>query len=146
MSLLHTLTSITDKPQKRVGRGYGTGKGGHTSGRGTKGQKSRVGSKIPLWFEGGQLPLIKRLPMMRGKGKLKVSSLVAEVNLTVLSKVKAEVITLETLKLEKVIDHRYSQAKVIMGGTLTHKITVQGLRLSKNARAAIEKAGGTITA
>lgn len=146
MSLLHQLTSITDKTQKRVGRGYGTGKGGHTSGRGTKGQTSRVGSKIPLWFEGGQLPLIKRLPMIRGKGKLKVLTPVAEVNLGVLNRMTATTISLETLKLEKVIDRRFTQAKVISGGELSRAITIQGVKVTKSAREQIEKAGGTITA
>lgn len=146
MSLLHQLTTITDKSQKRVGRGYGTGKGGHTSGRGTKGQKSRVGSKIPLWFEGGQLPLIKRLPMMRGKGKLKVLTPVAEVNLSTLNKMKADVISLETLKLEKVIDRRFTKAKIISSGQITRALTIQGVAVSASARTLIEKAGGTITA
>jgi len=146
MSLHHHLTSITDKPQKRVGRGYGSGKGGHTSGRGTKGQKSRVGSKIPLWFEGGQLPLIKRLPMMRGKGKLKVLKPTAEVNLRVINSMQADVISLETLKLEKVINQRFTKAKVIGGGEISRKVTIQGLKISKSAAALIEAAGGTISA
>jgi large subunit ribosomal protein L15 len=144
MSLLHKLISTNDKPKRRIGRGYGSQKGGHTSSRGTKGQKSRVGSKIPLWFEGGQLPLIKRLPMMRGKGKLRVLTPVAELNLGSLDKMKAEVISLETLKLEKKIDQRFTKAKVIAGGELTRAVTLQGIKVSKSARELIEKAGGKI--
>ena len=68
---LNTLTKIKDKPKKRVGRGYGSGKGGHTSGRGAKGQKAR--SKVPLYFEGAPMrkTLIRRVPMLRGKLKNK---------------------------------------------------------------------------
>ena len=66
---LDQLPKITTKKKKRLGRGYGSGKGGHTVGRGAKGQKAR--GKVKLGFEGGQLPLIKRLPLKRGKGKFK---------------------------------------------------------------------------
>ncbi len=144
MSKLTSLPSITERPKKRIGRGYGSGKGGHTVGRGTKGQGSRVGVTIPLWFEGGQLPLVKRLPMMRGKSRLKVLHPTAEVKLSELEKMSAETVTLETLKLEQVIDKRFSRAKVIGGGTLTRKITVVGLRATKSAKAAIEAAGGQL--
>ncbi|MDQ3008491.1 MAG: 50S ribosomal protein L15 [bacterium] len=144
MSLLHELTKITDKQKKRVGRGYGSGKGSHTSTHGSKGQKSRVGAKIPLWFEGGQLPLIKRMPMLRGKGRFNVVRPSAEVTLNDLSKMSSSVITLETLKLEKVIDSRFKKAKVIATGSLVKAITIQGLPISKAARLAVEKAGGSV--
>lgn len=144
MSLLNKLTSITKKSAQRVGRGYGSGKGGHTSTRGQKGQKSRGGSKIPLWFEGGQLPLIKRLPMLRGKGKLNVVRPTAEITLTEIDNMQAETITLETLKLEKVIHPRFKKAKIIASGTLNRKVTVQGVRVTKVAAEVITKAGGTV--
>lgn len=144
MSLLGNLTKITTKSQKRVGRGYGSGKGGHNSSRGTKGYKSRQGSKVPLWFEGGQLPLIKRLPMLRGKGRLNVVRPTAQVTLSALEKMTAEVITLDSLKLEKVIDTRFKKAKIIASGELTRKVTVQGVSVSKAAKSAIEKNGGSI--
>ncbi len=144
MSLLKSLPTITDKPAQRIGRGFGTGKGGHTSSRGTKGQKSRVGSKIPLWFEGGQLPLIKRLPMTRGKSKFKVVRPTAEISLSALNNMKADTVSLETLKLEKIIDHRFAKAKIIASGQLKRAITIQGLRVSKAAEAAITQAGGHI--
>lgn len=146
MSLASKLPAITTKAAKRIGRGYGTGKGGHTSSRGQKGYKSRVGSKVPLWFEGGQLPLVKRLPMMRGKGRLKSLTPVAEVSLATLEKMTADVITLETLKLEKIIDSRYAKAKVIGNGTLTRKLTLQGIAATQSAKSAIEKAGGSVVA
>lgn len=144
MSLLNTLISITSKKSKRVGRGFGSGKGGHTSGRGNKGQLERTGGKVPLWFEGGQLPLIKRMPMWRGKGKFKVVRPTAEVTLGDLEKMKATTITLDTLKLEKVIDSRFKKAKIILKGEINRVIEIDGLPVSKGAQAAIEKAGGTV--
>jgi len=144
MSLLNKLTTTTTKSKKRVGRGYGSAKGGHTSSRGQKGQKSRQGSKIPLWFEGGQLPLIKRLPMLRGKGRLNVVRPTAEVTLSEINSMKADTITLDTLKLEKVIDSRMAKAKVIASGKLDRKVTVEGLKVTKAATEAITAAGGSV--
>jgi large subunit ribosomal protein L15 len=144
MSLLNKLTITTTKSSKRLGRGYGSGKGGHTSTRGQKGQKSRQGAKIPLWFEGGQLPLIKRLPMLRGKGRLNVVRITAEVTLSEINAMKADTITLDTLKLEKVISSRAGKAKVIASGKLDKKVTVQGLKVTKAAQEAIVAAGGAV--
>jgi large subunit ribosomal protein L15 len=144
MSLLNTLTSTTTKSKKRIGRGYGSGKGGHTSTRGTKGARSRVGNKLREWFEGGQLPVIKRLPMMRGKGRLEVLHPTAEITLTDLDRMKATTISLDTLKLEKIIDPRYTKAKVIANGQINRAVTIEGLRVSQAAAKAIEKAGGAV--
>jgi large subunit ribosomal protein L15 len=144
MSLLHELLSTTTKSAKRVGRGIGSGKGGHTSGRGQKGQKSRGGSKIPLWFEGGQLPLIKRLPMLRGKGRLKVVRPTAEVTLGELQLMKSTKIDLDTLKSEKVIDRRFKKAKIIATGKIERKVDLEGLPATASATKAIEAAGGTV--
>jgi len=143
MSLLNNLTSIVSRSSKRVGRGFGSGKGGHTSGRGMKGQRSRVGSKIPLWFEGGQLPLTKRLPMLRGKGRFNVLTPTAEVTLSEIEKMKAKVVNLETLKQEKVINARFKKAKVIKTGELTRKVTVE-IPTSAASKKAIENAGGLV--
>ncbi len=66
---IHSLPKIRSRSQKRIGRGYGSGKGGHTSSRGNKGQHAR--NSVAIWFEGGQLPLIKRLPFQRGKSRFK---------------------------------------------------------------------------
>ncbi|MBT3249720.1 MAG: 50S ribosomal protein L15 [Candidatus Pacebacteria bacterium] len=142
MSLLNNLTSIVSKSSKRIGRGYGSGKGGHTSSRGMKGQRSRVGSKIPLWFEGGQLPLTKRLPMLRGKGRFNVLVPTAEVTLTDIEKMESKVISLETLKLEKVINARFRKAKLVSTGKLTRKVTVE-IPVSAGSKKAIESAGGS---
>lgn len=144
MSLLQQLITTKNKPAKRVGRGIGSGKGGHTSGRGQKGQRSRGGSKIPLWFEGGQLPIIKRLPMLRGKNRLKSVRPTAEVTLSEIQKMATDVISLETLKSEKVIDRRFKKAKIIATGKLDRKVTVQGVTLTARAKTAIENLGGTI--
>ena len=144
MSILGNLTKITSKKSKRVGRGYSSGKGGHTVGRGQKGQTSRTGGKTPLWFEGGQLPLIKRMPMLRGKGKFKVVRPTAQISLTDLDQMKAVEITLETLKLEKIIDSRFKKAKIIASGKINRKVTIQGLRVTAGAVKLIEKAGGKI--
>lgn len=144
MSLLNKLVSITSKSNKRLGRGIGSGKGGHTSSRGQKGQRSRQGANIPLWFEGGQLPFIKRLPMLRGKHRLNVVRPTAEVTLAEINAMKAEVITLDTLKLEKVISPRMNKAKIINSGKLSRKVSVQGIKVTQTAAKAITAAGGTV--
>jgi large subunit ribosomal protein L15 len=146
MSLLNSLFSIVSKSKKRVGRGGGSGKGFHTAGRGQKGQNSRNGGKRAQWFEGGQLPLIKRLPMQRGKGKFNVVRPTVEVTLSELNKMKATEVTLDTLKLEKVIDADFKKAKIIATGTLTRKVTLKGVRASQGAIKAIEQAGGSVEA
>ncbi len=144
MSKLSQLTSLVARSQKRVGRGIGSGKGGHTVGRGTKGQKSRTGGQTAIWFEGGQLPLIKRLPMWRGKSRFNVVRPVAEVNLSDLNKMTSQTITLDTLKLEKVIDHRFKSAKVVQSGTLKRSVVTKGLKVSKGAEKDITKSGGRV--
>ena len=144
MSKLSTLPAIKTKSSRRVGRGYGSTKGGHTSGRGTKGQLSRQGAKVPLWFEGGQLPLIKRIPMQRGKGLLKPTSLAVAVTLSDLQKMKSDSISIDTLKLEKIVPQRAARVKVIATGTLSKKVTLKGLAVSQKAREVIEKVGGTV--
>jgi len=130
--------------QKRLGRGYGSGKGGHTVGRGQKGQKSRKGKPIPLWFEGGQLPGVKKYPMIRGKSRFSVLTPTAEITLTDLEKLSTNMVTLETLKLHKVIDRRFKKAKIIYNGKLTKKRQIKGILISAKARQAVEKLGGSV--
>jgi large subunit ribosomal protein L15 len=144
MSLFNKLEKTNSKSSKRLGRGYGSGKGGHTVGRGQKGQKSRVGSKIPLWFEGGSLPLTKRLPMWRGKGRFKTLRLIAELTFKDLNSIDLEEISLDTLKLNKVIDSRYRGAKIIKKGKLNRKIIVKGVKVSEAAKKEIEALGGKV--
>ena len=145
MSLLNQLQAITSKSKKRVGRGYGSGKGGHNSGRGTKGQLSRPGGKRPIWFEGGQLPLIKRLPMWRGKGRLKPTSRVDEITLSDLNRVTKSVVTIESLKLDQLISKSAKQVKVIASGELKQKLTLKGINTTPAAKKAIEAAGGRVS-
>lgn len=144
--LLSNLPSITARSKKRLGRGYGSGKGGHTTNRGQKGQKSR--SKIPLWFEGGQLPLIRRTPFLRGKGRfqsLKVQPLTINLdqlnNFKAGAKVNADSIV-KTLKIKssKVAKHGL---KVIATGKLDKALKVE-IPTSAGAAKAIEKAGGQV--
>ena len=144
MSLINQLPAIVKKPAKRVGRGGGSGKGFHTAGRGQKGQRSRTGGKVALWFEGGQLPLIKRLPMMRGKLRLSKVRTTYEVRLSDLEKLDVERVTLDTLKLAKVIPERATSAKVIASGKLTKKLTLEGIKTTSQAKQLIEKAGGKV--
>ena len=146
MSILNQLEKTTTPGAKRRGRGYGSGKGGHNSGHGTKGTGARKSGNVPLWFEGGQLPLVKRLPMIRGKSRFQSFGKVAEVNLGDLAKVKAEKITLDSLKLAKIIANNSTQAKIISTGKLEKAVVVSGLRVSAGAKKAIEAVGGSIEA
>lgn len=144
MSIEHTLPALTTRASKRLGRGYGSGKGGHTSSRGAKGQKSRQGAKIPLRFEGGNLPLVKRLPMLRGKGRLKAVRSVIELTLTDLDRLGQDQVTMDTLRVAKIVPNQSTAVKVIATGTLTKAVTVTGIRVSKTARQMIEQAGGRV--
>lgn len=144
MSFLNKLTSIKSKSKKRVGRGVGSGKGAHTSGRGTKGQRSRTGGKQSLWFEGGQLPIIKRMPMLKGKGKFKPVKLTAQLSLTDIQNMKAKKIDMETLYLEKIISRKFKKAKLINTGSLDRVVEISGILVSPLASKIIQKAGGTV--
>ena len=144
MSILHAITKTTLKTSKRLGRGYGSGKGGHTSSRGGKGQPSRVGSKIPLWFEGGQLQMGKKLPMLRGKARFNVLNPTVELTLSDLQKLTIDTVTFEALKLNKVIDRKAKKVKIISKGKLEKKLSISGIAVTPKAKAAIEKAGGSV--
>ncbi len=144
MSLLQNLVKTVKRSNKRVGRGYGSGKGGHTASRGQKGQTSRVGSKIPLWFEGGQLPGVKKYPMLRGKGRFSVLNPTAEITLTDLERMPVADITLETLKLYKIIEKGFKKAKIIHSGKLTKKVNIKGIPTTKQALETIKKLGGSV--
>ncbi len=140
---LNTLRPATgSKPAaKRVGRGIGSGLG-KTGGRGHKGQKSRSGGRVKPGFEGGQMPLQRRVPKY---GFTSRKSLVtAEVRLSELNVLSDEVIDLEALKKNNVIRNDKLFAKVILSGEITRAVTVKGLRVTKGAKAAIESAGGKV--
>lgn len=144
MSILNLITKISDRSKKRLGRGYGSGKGGHTSSRGQKGQKSRTGSKVPLWFEGGSLPLSKRIPMWRGKGRFESLIACAELTFDDLNKIELTDITIDSLKLNRIIDKRFKRVKVISKGKLNKKVNLKGIGVSASAKKEIEALGGVI--
>ena len=127
--------------KKRVGRGIGCGLG-KTAGRGHKGQKARAGGFHKVGFEGGQMPLQRRLPK-RGFMSLTATD-TAEVRLGDLQKLKGDVIDLAALKAAGVVPHLALGAKVILAGEIQRKVTLKGLRVSKGARAAVEAAGGSV--
>ncbi|MEZ0232332.1 MAG: 50S ribosomal protein L15 [Methylophilaceae bacterium] len=127
--------------KRRVGRGIGSGLG-KTAGRGHKGQKSRTGGFHKVGFEGGQMPLQRRLPK-RGFNSLTKAD-TAHVRTGELVKVQADVIDLLALKQANVVPTTVKSVKVYLSGDVTRAINVQGLLLSKGARAALEAAGGKI--
>ncbi|WP_275097741.1 50S ribosomal protein L15 [Sedimenticola hydrogenitrophicus] len=126
---------------KRVGRGIGSGLG-KTAGRGHKGQKSRSGGFHKVGFEGGQMPLQRRLPKVgftSRKGRV-----TAEVRLSELAKVDGEVVDMKALYDANVLPFNMKRAKIILSGAIEKAVTVRGLGVTKGARAAIEAAGGKI--
>jgi large subunit ribosomal protein L15 len=127
----------------RVGRGASAGQG-KTCGKGGKGQKARKGGYHKVGFEGGQVPLQRRLPKVGFRSAMKKTR--AEVTLTDLEKVKAELIDLASLLAASIVPAQTSRAKVILSGEIKRKVTLQGPAVvaTKGARAAIEKAGGRI--
>ncbi|MFA7096274.1 MAG: 50S ribosomal protein L15 [Gammaproteobacteria bacterium] len=126
---------------KRRGRGIGSGLG-KTGGRGHKGQHSRAGGYHKVGFEGGQMPLQRRLPKF-GFTSLKANE-TAEVRLSELAKVEADVIDLLALKAANVVPQQAQRAKVIASGELTKAVVLRGIAATKGARSAIEAAGGKI--
>lgn len=143
---LNKLPKSTTSSKKRLGRGYGSGKGGHTSSRGSKGQRAR--NKIKIWFEGGQLPLTKRLPFNRGKGRFRtIKNNPLIVNLKHLNLLpKNSKVTSDTLVKHKIINAKDAQKytiKILGNSKLEKPLTVL-LPTSKSAATAIKKAGGTL--
>ena len=128
-------------PKKRVGRGIGSGFG-KTAGRGHKGQKARAGGFHKVGFEGGQMPLQRRLPK-RGFVSLTQNGK-AEVRLSDLAKLEADVIDLAALKAANLVPLRATRVKVILAGEIQRKVVLKGVPATKGARAAIEAAGGSI--
>ncbi len=126
---------------KRLGRGIGSGLG-KTGGRGVKGQNSRSGGGVRRGFEGGQMPLYRRLPKFGFTSRK--SFVTTEVRLSDLACVEGDVVDLNTLKAANVIGVQIEFAKVILSGEVARPVTIRGLRVTKGARAAIEAAGGKI--
>jgi large subunit ribosomal protein L15 len=126
--------------RRRVGRGIGSGLG-KTAGRGHKGQKSRAGGFHKVGFEGGQMPLQRRLPK---RGFISPANKAAEVRLSELSKLPEDVVDIKGLKNAGIIPASASTAKVILAGKIEKPVRLQGVLVTKGARAAIEAAGGSI--
>jgi large subunit ribosomal protein L15 len=127
--------------KKRLGRGIGSGLG-KTSGRGHKGQHARAGGFHKVGFEGGQMPLQRRLPKVGFTSRRARDY--AEIRLDELAKVKADVIDLLALRQANLISGVIARAKVIASGEIAVPVTLRGIAVTKGARAAIEAAGGKI--
>lgn len=147
MDLFNLKKRHSHKSKKtRVGRGYGSSHGGHTSLRGNKGQKSRTGGKVPWYFEGGQLPLIKRLPHIGGfKSQTKKAFGIKTDIVEKHSKGIKGVITPQSLVKLGVIPNKKAKygVKIILGTPTKEKLNLKGFSYTKGAKQAIEKAGGT---
>ena len=129
------------KTKLRVGRGIGSGLG-KTGGRGVKGQKSRKSGGIRAGFEGGQMPIYRRLPKFGFSSRVGRSTY--EVRLSELNKIEGNVISLETLKAADILRDDAKRAKLILSGSVDRAFEVDGVMITKGAQAAIEAAGGSV--
>src|ERR1700727_1595694 len=134
-------TAGSRKPRLRVGRGASAGQG-KTCGRGVKGQRARKGGYHKVGFEGGQMPLQRRMPKVGFRSAMKATR--AEVRLHELGGIEAAVIDLAALKSAGIVPQAAEQAKVVLSGELKKAVTLKGIGLTKGARAAVEAAGGKI--
>lgn len=140
---LNTLSPAagSKKAARRHGRGIGSGLG-KTGGSGVKGQTSRGKGKVRPGFEGGQMPLYRRLPKF---GFTSLAALkVAEVRLSEIALVEGEEVSIETLKAANVIRKDKNAARIVLSGAVSRALTVKGIKVTKGARAAIEAAGGKV--
>jgi large subunit ribosomal protein L15 len=131
--------SKTDR--KRVGRGIGSGLG-KTAGRGHKGQKSRSGGFQKVGFEGGQMPLQRRLPKVGFRSKLARTT--GELRLNEIAKVEGDVVDMDAVHRADLLPINMTRAKVILSGEINRAVTVRGIRVTKGAKAAIEAAGDKV--
>jgi len=128
--------------KKRVGRGIGSGLG-KTSGRGHKGQKARAGGFHKVGFEGGQMPMQRRLPKVGFSSR--IGRVTGEVRLGELAKVAGDAVDMAALHAANVLPRSVLRAKIVLSGSIDRAVHVKGLRVTKGARAAIEAAGGTVS-
>src|SRR3954464_14255073 len=140
---LNTITFApgSRKTRLRVGRGASAGQG-KTCGRGVKGQRARKGGYHKVGFEGGQMPIQRRMPKVGFRSKMEM----AEVRLDELAKVEGTEINLDTLKKANIIPTFADRAKVVLSGEITTAFSLKGIGATKGAKEAIEKAGGTVEA
>ncbi len=127
--------------KKRVGRGIGSGLG-KTCGRGHKGQKARKSGHVKAGFEGGQMPLQRRVPKFGFRSR--IALVTGEVRLSELAKVTADVIDLDALKAANLVTKGIVRARIILSGSIDRAVNIKGIALTKGARAAIEAAGGKV--
>lgn len=148
--MIHNYVQKTTKNKKRVGRGYGSGKGGHTVGRGTKGAKSRTGYKLPRpGFEGGQMPLSRRLPKLKGFSRKyfqnKENTVLVKLDQLNAFKDGDTVDTKSLIEAGIIQNSKKPQTvKILSNGEINKKVTVSGLRISNTAAEKITKAGGKV--
>jgi len=131
------------KNAKRLGRGHSAGQG-KTSGRGQKGQHARAGGYTKVGFEGGQMPLQRRLPKVGFTSQQRANSV--EVRLHELALPEGDVIDMASLRKARLIPAQAEKVKVILSGTLDRAVKVRGVKVTRGARAAIEAAGGSVEA
>ena len=129
--------------RKRVGRGIGSGTG-KTAGRGHKGQKSRTGGKVQIGFEGGQMPIQRRLPKRGFRSAM--SKTMAEIRLHELNLIEGDTVDLSSLRSAGLINAGHSRAKVVLSGEWNKAVNLQGVGATAGAKAAIEAAGGKVEA
>lgn len=129
------------KPARRVGRGIGSGLG-KTCGRGHKGLKSRSGGSVRPGFEGGQMPLQKRLPKYGFTSR--IARVTAQIRTSELAVVESSVIDFESLVKADLVTRNIERAKIFLSGDVTKAYTIKGIAVTKGARAAIEAAGGKV--
>lgn len=142
---LNTLSPAAGEKtnKKRVGRGIGSGFG-KTCGRGHKGQKSRSGGFAKIGFEGGQMPLQRRLPKVGFSSR--VSIITSQVTLSEINKLEEDAITLAVLQKHNLVTKNIKRVKVVLSGKITRAVTLTGIKATKGAKAAIEAAQGTVNA
>ncbi|WP_139659336.1 50S ribosomal protein L15 [bacterium endosymbiont of Bathymodiolus sp. 5 South] len=129
------------RTRRRVGRGIGSGFG-KTCGRGHKGQKARSGGFTKIGFEGGQMPLQRRLPKVGFSSR--VSIITSQVTLSEIDKLEEKEITLEVLKQHNLVTKNIKRVKVMLSGEINRAVTLTGIKATKGAKVAIEAAKGTI--
>lgn len=138
-----TRSSGSRRNRKRVGRGAAAGQG-KTCGLGHKGQRSRSGSGAHIGFEGGQLPLQRRIPTFGFRSR--IGRQTAEVRLHEIARIEGDVVNLSELKRAGIVSRGMKRASIIKSGELDRALNVQGLHVTKGAREAIEAAGGSVEA
>ncbi|MCE3044543.1 MULTISPECIES: 50S ribosomal protein L15 [Legionella] len=129
------------RPKQRLGRGIGSGLG-KTSGKGHKGQKARAGGYHKINFEGGQMPIQRRLPKMGFKSR--IGKYNDQITLSELASIEEEIIDMDTLRRHRLINTAVKNVKVILSGEISVAVKLKGIPVTKGARAMIEQAGGSI--